>query len=385
MMIRTLVLYITAVVICFTSAVFPQATEGGDIVSEGVGMGSNENEALMAAKRDAVEKGIGMVLLSQTEIENFMLKRDMVITKTLGSVKKYDVLSKTTSADGVFEIKIKAVLSRSTMHEDLASFHILLESMDKPKVMVVIKENNVGNEEPVNKAAETAIIDFLKSPYDFDMVDPSVVASIRTSDEKMANLTGDAASAAAIGASYGAEVVITGDAVSRVAENISYNLGGMKSVQADITLRAINCTTGRIIATGDGHGAKVHISPNTAGSMAIKDASLKATKNLLDAIIVDWNKQINNGIPLILSIKGVSNFRDKNSVVQTLRSMPGVVSVQERGWNGESQMLQADVQYKGNAAGFCTKADGFKMGSGGGSLTVTGQNGTRVTLVIAAK
>ena len=164
------------------------------------------------------------------------------------------------------------------MHGDLAAFHILLESMEKPKVMVIIKENNIGNEEPTNRAAETAIIKFLKSPYDFEIVDPSIVASIRTSEKKMASLAGDAAAAAQIGTMHGAEVVITGNAVSRVAENISYNLGGMKSVQADVTLRAINCTTGRIIASGDAHGARVHISPNTAGTMAINAAPKKAAK-----------------------------------------------------------------------------------------------------------
>lgn len=376
--------FYTLFIVIFTFIVYSQETKSSDIFIEGLGRGSNEAEALMAAKRDAVEKGIGVVLLSQTEIENFMLKRDMVITKTLGAVKKYDVLSKSVSPDGSHEIKINATISRSTMHEDLAAFHILLESMEKPKVMVVVKENNVGNSEPTNRAAETAIIAFLKSPYDFEIVDPTVVASIKTSEEKMANLSGDAASAAAIGTMYGAEVIITGDAVSRVAENISYNLGGMKSVQADITLRAINCTTGRIIASGDAHAAKVHISPNTAGTMAIKTASKKAVKNLLDAIIEDWNKQINNGIPLILSVKGVTNFRLKNRTVQTLQSMPGVVSVHERGWNSTNNMLQVDVQYKGNANGFCTKCDGYKMTSGG-SFAVTGQNGTRIILTLQAK
>ncbi len=362
-----------------------QSNQSGDIVIEGLGLGANEAEALMAAKRDAVEKGIGMVLLSQTEIENFMMKRDMVITKTMGSVKKYDVISKTKAPDGAYKIKIKAVISRTTMHSDLAAFHILLESMEKPKVMVIIKENNIGNEEPTNRAAESAIITFLKTPYDFEVVDPSVVASIRSSQKKMASLAGDAASAASIGTMYGAEVVVTGNAVSRVAKNISYNLGGMKSVQADVTLRAINCTTGRIIASGDAHGAKVHISPNTAGTMALSSASKKAAKSLLDAVIEDWNKQINNGVPLIVSIKGVATFRDKKSTVQTLKSMPGVVSVHERGWNSETKLLQADVQYKGNANGFCSKCDGFKMTSGGGSLGVTGQNGTRISLVVQAK
>lgn len=358
--------------------------QSGDLTVEGVGLGANEAEAIMAAKRNAVEKGIGMVLISQTEIENFMVKRDKVVTKTLGSVKKYDILSKTRESDNLLKIRINAVISKSMMHSDLAAFHILLESMDKPKVMVIIKENNVGNEEPTNMSAENAAIDFLKSPYDFEVVDPTVTKTVRANRQKMEQLSGDAAAAASIGIGAGAEVIITGTAVSRVAENLSYNLGGMKSVQADVTIRAINCATGRIIASGSGHAAKVHISPNTAGTNAIASASKKAIKGLLNKIIEDWNKQINNGIPLMVSIKGVPNFRIKKATVQSLKQVSGVVSVNERGWNSQSGLLEADIQYKGNSDGFCSKSDGFKL-STGGSFAVTGQNGTRISLTVQSK
>jgi hypothetical protein len=360
------------------------SAQSDDVTAEGVGLGSNETESLMAAKRDAVEKGIGMILLSQTEIENFMLKRDMVITKTIGSVKNYEVISKNKTADGLFETRIKAALSKTTMHEDLASFHILLESMDKPKVMVIIAESNVGNTEPTNKSAENAIIKTLKSPYDFELVDPGVVAQIKASQAKMAELAGDAAAAASIGSSAGAEVVITGDAISRVAEEISKNLGGMKSVQADVTLRAINCTSGRIIASADGHGAKVHVSPNTAGSQALDAAAQKALEKLIDAIIVDWNNQINNGLSLALTVSGVKTFREKNAVISTLQSMPGVSAVRERNWNGQSALLEADLQYKGNANGFCEKADSYKLSQGGGSLLVNSISGNRIALTVQA-
>ena len=360
------------------------ASTAGDMVVEGVGRGSNEGEAIMAAKRNAVEKGIGMVLISQTEVENFMVKRDLVISKTIGSVKSFEVISKTTASDGIIEVRINATISKSMMSNDLAGFQILLESMDKPKVMVIINENNIGNEEPTNMAAENAAITMLKNPYQFEVVDPSMVKTIRSSREKMAKISGDAAAAAAIGTSVGAQVIISGTAVSRVAENLSYNLGGMKSVQADVTLRAINCTTGRVIASGTGHGAKVHISPNTAGSNAIATASKKALKGLINRIIEDWSGQINNGVPLMVSVKGVSTFRIKKTAVATLKQLPGVVTVNERGWNSTSGLLEVDIQYKGNADGFCSKADSYKL-SAGGSFAVTGQNGTRIKLAIQAK
>jgi len=203
--------------------VVAQQKPAEDVVAEGQGIGANKQEALMAAKRDAIEKGIGMILLSQTEVENFMVKRDQIVTKTLGAVKSYDVLKEGTAADGSYEMRIKAVLSRQTMRDDLAAFQILIESMDKPRIMVIINENNVGNNEPSNAATETAIIKFLRDPYEFEIVDPNISADIKKSQQKLAALDGDAKAAAAIGAQYGAEVILTGSAVSREATGMSAN------------------------------------------------------------------------------------------------------------------------------------------------------------------
>ncbi len=360
------------------------AADEENIVAEGSGEGANAEEALIAAKRNAIEKGIGTILLSQTEIENFQVKRDQIVTKTMGSVKSYEKISEGKTDNGFFEVKIRAVLSRSSINQDLAAFHILIESMNKPRTMVVIDENNIGNAEPTNSAAETAILQFLKDPYEFELIDPKASASVRASQEKMATLAGDAAAAAQLGSQNGAEVIITGTAVSRQANNVSQNLGGMVSAQADVTLRAINCSTGSIIGTAAAHAAMVHISASSAGSQAITKASQKAIKDLLERIIKEWQGQQNNGITLTVTIGGVSTFRLKNDLIQTLQWVPNVNAVHERNWDMQSKLLMVDIQYKGNANGFCTRIDGFKLKSGAGSVAVSGVTGLRVTLLVQA-
>ncbi len=369
-------LTVFAILVVFLCAAFGQNAD--QIEAEGIGIGMNRNEALNAAKRDAVEKGIGTILLSETEIENFMLKRDQIITKTIGNVRKYDVISEKKTPEGGLEIKIKAWLSRSSMREDLAAFQILLESMDKPKVMVIIDENNVGNHLPTNQTAETAVMKILKDPYGFELIDPNVVADIKSSKQKMALLEGNAAEAASIGSQYGAEVILTGTAISRKAQNININLGGMSSVQADATLKAVNCSNGRIIATENARSAKVHINPMTAGSQSIEAASKKACGKLIDAIMKDWSNQLNNGVSLSVSVRNVGAFKDKNAVVTAIQALDGVSKAMERSWDGNSKLLKIDITYKGNANGFGTRADGCAVE--GNKLAVTGLSGSDVTL-----
>jgi hypothetical protein len=366
-------------------AVNGPAAQSDEIISEGNGEGANEAEALLAAKRDAIEKGIGQILLSQTEVENFMVKRDQIITKTMGSVKSFLVLSK-TNENALVQMHIKAVLLRNAMRQDLAAFQILIESMDKPRTMVIIDENNVGNGAPSNNAAETAICKFLRTPYEFDVVDPQSVAAIKASQAQVVAAGGDPAAVAAVAAKHGAEVVITGSAVSRAANaSVNQNLGGMVSVQATVTLRAINCATGRIIGTADGQAAKVHINAETAGNQAIAKASEKAAGILLDAIIKEWQNQQNNGALLTLTVSNVASFHDKTTILGTLNGFSNVTAVRERSWDDQSKVLEVDIQYKGNAQGFCSRIDGYKFKSGGGSFGVSGQSGTRVALKAQAQ
>ena len=139
-------------------------TPDGDIIVESEGFGISKKDALLKAKREAVEIGIGTILYSQTEIKNFELMKDVILTRTVGSVKKYDILHQEKKSDNTFYVKIQAVVSLASIRTDLAALKILLESMDKPRIMVVIKEKN-GNH------AESAIIDYL-TEKGFDLVDP---------------------------------------------------------------------------------------------------------------------------------------------------------------------------------------------------------------------
>jgi hypothetical protein len=247
--------------------------------------------------------------------------------------------------------------------------------------MVVIDENNVGADEPSNQTAESTILQFLKDPYQFDCVDPKMSASVRASQKKMMALAGDDAAAASIGSQNGAEMLICGTAVSREAKNLSQSLGGMVSVQADVTLKAINCATGAVVGSAQGHGARVHISANTAGNQAIAQASQKAMEKLLDAIIKDWQNQQNNGITMNITVTGVHSFRLKNDLIQSFQAVPNVGAVRERSWDGQSKILTVDVQYKGNANGFCTRIDGHKLKSGGTTLSVSNIQGLKISLI----
>jgi hypothetical protein len=328
------------------------------------GLSSTKADALTQAKRDAVEKGIGMILQSETEVKNFMVEKDVVLTKTMGAVKSYQVLSETQESDGNWKIKISAVVSKADISKELAALRILLESMDKPRMMVLIRESHGGQFSPDYKAAETAVLDFLTSK-EFNMVDPGQVAALLGSDDESIRKAteGDAVAAAKLGRDNGAENIIVGNAVASVGAPNAM-LAGMSSGQADLTIKVINCATGKIIVAKQEHAAKPHISPETAMTQAVAAVANKVMDQKVFAKIVEtWQDVVNNGTELAVTVSNVKAFKDASAVKATLTGLGGsVVKITQRGWDKNAGILTLTVLFKGNAEAFCNLADNKNLG-----------------------
>jgi len=93
-----------SLLLIFSSVIYASNQEG-DIIILTEGYGSSKQDALLKAKREAIEIGIGTVLISQTEIRNFEVKKDIILSRTKGSVKKYDILREEKQPGDVFYLK----------------------------------------------------------------------------------------------------------------------------------------------------------------------------------------------------------------------------------------------------------------------------------------
>ncbi|MEE8552277.1 MAG: hypothetical protein V3S72_03165 [Desulfobacterales bacterium] len=339
-----------SVVLILASPLYAIPPEG-DITVETEGFGVSNKEALLQAKRTAVEEGIGVVLISQTEVENFHVQRDSILSQTIGSVKKYKILQEKKQADGNYYVKIEAVVSLASIKSDLAALKILLESMDKPRMMVVIKEEG-GN------SAETAIVDYLTGK-EFQLVDASVVAALMHKEQQLIKraTAGDPVAAAQIGATNGAEYVLVGKVAKGLMKSALLGDTGMKSGQANITAKVVNCSTAMIVASKSATSGAVHVSEEVAMAKAAEKAATKLMdRSLFEKIVSSFQGMINNGISLEVTVNNVSNFKMQKAVRKVLAKISNVVSVSKRSFGGGK--LQLSVQYKGNADSFSETIDG---------------------------
>jgi hypothetical protein len=66
----------------------------------------------------------------------------------------------------------------------------------------------------------------------------------------------------------------------------------MKSVQANISMRAIQIDNARVLSSGNENAAAVHIDEVTGGTEAIKKASAKMSDKMMDDILKNFQKRV---------------------------------------------------------------------------------------------
>ncbi|MBN2645554.1 MAG: hypothetical protein JXR59_08800 [Desulfuromonadaceae bacterium] len=340
-----------------------------EVISEGCGR--NLDSALLDAKRLAIEQGIGSVLVSQTEVENYMLKKDVVLSKTQGAVRRYEQLGTRHEGDSLC-VSIRAQVSLADIRDDLLALRILLESMERPRMMVLIEQENGG------KAAENEIIDYLNSK-EFNVVDPAMVATLQAkeADEVRQAVAGDPVAAARLGADNGAEYILVGQVKRGLQKNDLLAGSGMQSAQAQISARVVNCSNSRVVASKTVQSSMAHLSEDAA----LQGAVLKTAQKLMDAqlfeaIVTSFQNQVNNGQTFEVTVKNLASFADQKKAQDVLSKLDGIRSLSKRSFSGGEMALS--ITFLGSPDSFCEAADGKAIGDR--RLAVTEVVGNRIVL-----
>jgi hypothetical protein len=354
MMARLLKLSLFGLLFLAASALPLLAQETKTVTAEGVAaIQGNARDiardtAIEDAQKRAVEQAIGILIDSQTQVENYQLISDNILAQTKGYIKQYSVAGETVDGT-LLRVRINAVVSLDRLTDDLSAIGILLGRMNKPRTMVMIAEQNVGQgvyawwtephgQEADMSAVENAFMDkFTEKGFEF--IDHEVAAKdIRVGKAyRVANLS--VAQAKALAGQVDAEVVIIGKAIAKLYGEIG---GGMKSVQADLTARAVRVDTGQVIATASAHAAAVHISEVTAGTDALRKAANEAADDMIAKILSVYAKETGGTRSINIIISGLN----KNQFVKfkdVLRNqVRGIKDLHERSFTGSIAKISVD-------------------------------------------
>ena len=318
-------------------------------------------DAVRMAQRVAVEQAVGVFIHSETEVSNFVLKRDDILSRSQGYVTDYRILEEKKEGD-LFTVRIRATVSLDSIKNDLIAMKILLAGLDRPKLMTLIDEDYLHMAKPQMRIAETEI-NALLDQKGFELVDQAQLERIKNKEQARQALAGNVAAASQLGLMFGAQYVIVGKAVVQDAGE-AFAGSGIRSIQSSLQLKVIQSQSGLLLGSVVENGVAAHVSQLTGATLSIKQAVKKATDAyLVDAITDSFQDYLNNGSPLKLNVAGVTSFRLYKQVSTAVESIETVVSSKKEGWNKEGGLLILDLRFKGTSEDLADLLDGKSVGN----------------------
>ena len=351
----------------------PDTPDTKTVEAEGMSFISRA-DAIRQAQRAAVEQAMGVFVQSLTEVEDYEVKKESIFSRSEGYITRYRVI-KELAADDQYIVGIRAQVSLSKIKDDLVAMKILLDSMDRPTVMVLMEEHYPAAIPADMALAETEMVRYLKE-RGFDLVDPAQIERIQSVNAAKAALSGNPDAAKQLGLRMGAQYVIVGKAaVQDIGE--AYAGSGLRSLQATLQARIIQSQTGSILGSTVKSGAAAHASPLAGASMALSKAARKAgDEYLVDTITDSFQDFLNNGIPIQVYVNHVTTFRESTAITDRLSELDDAVDVKKEGWSRAGGLLILNVLFKGTGETLARTLDGVTVS--GRSLEVVDVAASRV-------
>jgi hypothetical protein len=321
-------------------------------------------QAREAALRDAVSQVAGTRISSETLAEGSILIHDRILARSSGYVKKWSYVGTPQVADGTATVKVKAEVGTAELDKDLEAVKAILSRKGKPRVVLLIAEQNVGMLEPFawwgkdqkegkgNAVAvdletfENTFIETInKNGWVF--VDRGVLeGKLHTEHAFSADLSNSGArELAKLG---GAEVAIVGRVVAQ-SPGPSDLAPGMFAANANVSLRAINCDNGEVLDTVSmsvGDITTLDANAQNAGQKALRLAARQSALRLQQKILERWSGEMGGSARVTMKVSGIPNYkalRDFEGALST--GMRGVKSVQER--NVDVPVAELDLELAG--------------------------------------
>jgi hypothetical protein len=123
-------LFVVAMTLPAISEELKTVTSEGVAAIQGNARDIARNAAIEDAQRRAVEQAIGSLIDSRTQVENYQLISDKILSQTKGYIKQYTVAGETTDS-GLLRVSINAEVALGRLTDDLSGIGIRISRGQK--------------------------------------------------------------------------------------------------------------------------------------------------------------------------------------------------------------------------------------------------------------
>ncbi|NTW15948.1 MAG: hypothetical protein HGA41_00595 [Syntrophaceae bacterium] len=292
------------------------------------------DKAIENAQRNAVEEKVGVMITSVSEIENYQVKLDQILSESKGFINSYKVISEKRQGKN-YKVTIEADIGVGRLKDRMSAIDLIMLRKSKPRLMFLFSD----------RAQKDAIAEASMTKYfiaqGFKVIDADSVKKIKGVEE-LRSLTSDRTSIKKIAQSYGAEIVILCkvEVVTR-----SFKMGDVEISTNEVTVsgKVINGDTGEVIAT-DSKVRKGEVK------LTAEEAATDLAKVVKEQILERWSSELTNVATVTLEVSGLKSYHELSRFKDLLSAeVKGVKQVFQRSYrDGEAEL---DIEIKGNTQG----------------------------------
>ncbi len=310
------------------------------------GKGESKDKAVQDALRNAVERAAGQFIHSQTETNNYQVVLDKVLSKSAGFVKRYDINRQSQpDANGIITVEITAAVAVKEVATEWGEIQILLQQMNKPRIMVVIAERLEGVKQEESIVASE--IEKLLLSNDFPLVDKVQFTEIQRKDVTAAAFDDDLVRVVALGKQFGAELIVTGTATADFAS--VEDLYGVKVFMfgAAARIKVVRTDNAATLVSDNVSNRKGARARTAASAEALREAGIQAARKVQDGIVAKWGREVAESQSVNLEISNIS-FAQRGKVSTEMKKLASVKGVQERTFANRVATYTVDLKGASN-------------------------------------
>lgn len=305
------------------------------------GTGMTPSDAENDALRAAVENTLGVLVDSETLVQNSMVIRDQIYTQSRGFVTDYSVVAREQTSSG-WRVTINATVDtqpNSKLMNELTRLGIINVQLRNPKIAVYVPEIHLQYRVP-DPAGETAIV---KALIDAGF---SNVTEVGTRLNVANPLKMTAAQMTQAAQQFGADIMIVGEAFSEGVGDPAQWLPGnqrtnMQACRARVEAKMFVVRTGQIIAADGKFGSAYDNSQAVASKKALAAAGKLMGEYLVEQITGMYTSR--QGIEVVVY---AADFSKVNLVQSALGQVNRVKNVNLSSYEGGRAVFT--VQYGGS-------------------------------------
>ncbi|OGF47030.1 MAG: hypothetical protein A2452_10035 [Candidatus Firestonebacteria bacterium RIFOXYC2_FULL_39_67] len=315
---------------------------------------ATKEQGLEAAKRNAIEKAIGVWITGQQIVSQAALIEEKIFSKVGGYIKDYKVLSQ--GSDGEFyKTKIWASVKQADIRKQINDLGLLLQTktVNNPRVVVLIDEYVNGALVSTQTAATVIMAELLSK--DYKVVDQEQLDKNKKDDQMLAALRGDEKAAAQIAKKFDAEIAVIGKVESVVKPNPSEYLKDTMLANTTLNLKVVKTTTGEALFAVSKSGKVWDYTADAAvAKMAAKTAG-EASTDLSGSIAA----KLYESASALITVKGISNLNKLEDFRKAVRYLDGVADARTRDFVEGTAQIELTLKY-GNAQLIAAKLENLK-------------------------